>query len=136
MKSAWIKGFDVNFNKAIEGMKKIPNIGSDAWINKEGTKIVVLKWVNDDSYPTYCWLETDTSTDRSYNNAGYKLVSINTKMYLLHRLVATTWVPNPNNYNEVDHIDSNKKNNSADNLEWVTRKENMKRYYDKRRNSK
>lgn len=136
MKSAWIKGFDVNFNKAIEGMKKIPNIGSDAWINKEGTKIVVLKWVNDDYYPTYCWLETDTSTDKSYNNAGYKLVSINTKMYLLHRLVATTWVDNPNHYNEVDHIDSNKKNNSAANLEWVTRKENMKRYYDKRRNSK
>ena len=37
------------------------------------------------------------------------------------------FVPNPHNYNEVDHIDGNKKNPSADNLEWVSHQENVRR---------
>lgn len=42
----------------------------------------------------------------------------------LHRLVATAFLPNPNNLKEVNHIDFNKHNNEIDNLEWVTKKEN------------
>jgi hypothetical protein len=43
----------------------------------------------------------------------------------IHQLVAETFIPNPNNYTEIDHIDRNKRNNSKDNLRWVTRSENM-----------
>lgn len=43
----------------------------------------------------------------------------------IHRLVAYAFVPNPNNYNEVDHIDGNPTNNNATNLRWVTHIENM-----------
>ena len=36
----------------------------------------------------------------------------------VHRLVATYFVPNPNNYTDINHIDENKQNNCVDNLEW------------------
>lgn len=38
----------------------------------------------------------------------------------VHRIVAEAFVPNPNNYNVVDHIDDNPQNNRADNLQWCT----------------
>jgi hypothetical protein len=47
------------------------------------------------------------------------------KSYALHRLVAEVFVPNPENKLYVNHIDGNKRNNNADNLEWVTQTENM-----------
>ena len=44
----------------------------------------------------------------------------------VHRLVAIAFIPNPNNYSQVHHIDENKTNNSVDNLMWVTRLQNMR----------
>jgi len=46
------------------------------------------------------------------------------KRFLLHRLIAIHFIPNPNNYPEVNHKDENKLNNDLDNLEWCTRKYN------------
>lgn len=43
----------------------------------------------------------------------------------LHRMVAECHVPNPNNYNVIDHIDGDKHNNRADNLRWCTHHDNM-----------
>lgn len=59
---------------------------------------------------------------------GYLRVQVcrNHKKYikLVHRLVAETFIPNPENKCDVNHIDGNKQNNNVENLEWATRSEN------------
>lgn len=46
--------------------------------------------------------------------------------YLVHRMVAECYIPNPNNLPEVNHKDLNKENCAAYNLEWCTHSENIK----------
>lgn len=43
----------------------------------------------------------------------------------IHRLVAKAFLPNPENYNEINHKDENKENNCVQNLEWCSRKYNV-----------
>lgn len=64
------------------------------------------------------------------NARGYEYVGLWRKQdgstnFLVHRLVAKAFVPNPNGFKEVNHKDENKQNNCADNLEWCTREYNM-----------
>jgi hypothetical protein len=47
------------------------------------------------------------------------------KDFLISRLVASLWIENPENKKEINHIDGNKANNAASNLEWTSRKGNM-----------
>lgn len=48
----------------------------------------------------------------------------------IHRLVAATFIPNPNNLSCVNHIDGDKSNNSVENLEWCSYSENLHHAYD------
>ena len=65
---------------------------------------------------------------------GYLHVSLTinkqSKHFLIHRLVALMFVPNPYFYSEINHIDGNKENNYFENLEWCTRSHNVKHAFD------
>lgn len=62
------------------------------------------------------------SKSGSYNHIQLRY-GVN-KNYLVHRLVAEAFIPNPNNLPQVNHIDENKRNNRVDNLEWCSAKYN------------
>ena len=59
------------------------------------------------------------------NENGYIRVYIHRQTFVLHRLIALTFLENPENKEQVNHKDGNKLNNSVENLEFVTNKENQ-----------
>ena len=65
----------------------------------------------------------------SLDEWGYEKVSLRKdgKSYSkkVNRLIAQTFIPNPNNYPQVNHIDGIKTNNCVENLEWCTPSQNM-----------
>lgn len=58
------------------------------------------------------------------DSGGYRRVGVNGKLYKMHRLIAETFCPNPNGFPIVNHIDENRLNNCANNLEWCTYQHN------------
>lgn len=62
------------------------------------------------------------------NSGGYVSVRTSCGYILAHRLVLKVWRPVPDSERlTVDHLDHNKRNNSVDNLEWVSKEENLRR---------
>lgn len=68
------------------------------------------------------------------DTSKYKRLQLRTKegvkSFLVHRLVALTYLPNPLGLPQVNHKDGDKLNNHVDNLEWVTASDNMKHAYE------
>ena len=65
---------------------------------------------------------------KQHTQRGYLYVGLSkqckTKLYLVHRLVALAFIPNPLHLPEINHKDENKLNNNVDNLEWCDSKYN------------
>lgn len=96
----------------------IPRYGN-LRVNSSGTIILgksntplSIHWRNADGY-VMCRLSV-------YEDGKRKRIN-----RLVHRIVAQAFVPNPLGLPEVNHIDGNKENNDASNLEWCTRQQNM-----------
>lgn len=72
----------------------------------------------------------DILLSESYDKDGYRRVTLQKdkqrSYYRIARLVATAFVPNPANYNIVNHLDENKANDFASNLEWTDNYGNWK----------
>lgn len=71
----------------------------------------IMKIENPDNHQGYCTIKLSKN--------GKKRTA------RIHRLVAEVFIPNPNNYPCVNHIDGNKLNNHIENLEWCTHQQNM-----------
>ena len=73
-------------------------------------------------------LRNGTILKSQADKKGYQRVRVTVervkRTLKIHREVAKAFLPNPNNLPQVNHIDGNKNNNSVDNLEWVTNRDN------------
>lgn len=73
-------------------------------------------------------------------NSGYECIKFTVNKvrtsHLVHRLVAQAFIPNTDSKLTVNHKDTNKQNNKADNLEWNTYSENCQHAYDNNLHSK
>lgn len=95
--------------KGYEGEYEVSNLGRVKSLPRKTTSGKLLKY--------------------SDNGNGYQHLVLtkngSQRDFYVHRLVAQTFIPNPDNLPEVNHKDENKANNCVDNLEWCNKKYNM-----------
>jgi hypothetical protein len=103
--------------KGYEGLYQISNLGRVKSLPKKrinGTNFYIQK---------ECIKKLQLKTNRYLGCTLVKNHKL--KNVLVHRLVAETFIANPNKYDQVNHIDCNKLNNSVANLEWCTQEMNL-----------
>lgn len=114
-------GASNNMDKKEEELAKLGFKGVIGYENR----LLINKNGNIYSLKTHKFLKTSITPN------GYEALVLmlqtpkrHSKTLYVHRLVATTFIPNPYNKKTVNHIDGNKLNNNINNLEWATQSEN------------
>ena len=96
-----------------EGLYQISNLGRVKSLPRKNSKRIINKEI----------IKVFTKLPNGYLKVGLSKNG-KTKYYFVHRLVAETFIDNPENKPCINHKDCDKKNNCVDNLEWCTYKEN------------
>lgn len=63
------------------------------------------------------------------NSSGYMIIKLYGKFYQFHRIISEAFIPNPNNFSDINHINGNKSDNRLENLEWCNRRHNINHFY-------
>ena len=104
--------------KGYEGLYQVSNLGNVRSLNHHVMNNGIMQ------------LRKGKILKPNINSWGYLGILLykdgKSKRFQVHRLVAIAFIKNHLNKKEVNHIDGNKLNNNASNLEWCTRSENMK----------
>lgn len=107
--------------KSIDGYKglyEVSNLGRVRSLDR----IVGNRWGKEHMRKGY--VMTSTRTSKGY--LGIQLFSNGIKKsFKTHRLVASAFIPNPLNLDDVNHKDFDKSNNNVENLEWMSKEDNM-----------
>ena len=112
--------------KDYEGLYEISNFGNVKILARNYTRYNYLT-------KRYNIIKVKEKITQGTINVGYRRICLTKnkveKNKHIHKLVAEAFIPNPNNYSYVNHIDGNKQNNYIDNLEWCTLYQNNTHAY-------
>lgn len=112
--------------KDYEGLYEISNFGNVKILARNYTRYNYLT-------KRYNIIKVKEKITQGTINGGYRRICLTKnkveKNKHIHKLVAEAFIPNPNNYSYVNHIDGNKQNNYIDNLEWCTLYQNNTHAY-------
>lgn len=113
--------------------KKIPST-EGMYINRKA-EIIAIKTA-DAKQIAYIYTNTADRPITAKNNSGYLIMNVEGKTRTVHSLVAEAFLgPRPEGY-DIDHINSTKTDNRAENLRYVTHTQNMRYFYKNNNNRK
>ena len=104
--------------KGFEGYYQVSNLGRvkslERTVKSKGNGMMVIK---------------ERILRPSLNGSGYPIVGLSKgsdhTSHIVHRLVAEAFIPNPDNLSDVNHINQDKTDNRAENLNWMSHKDNL-----------
>jgi len=133
----WTKQDSLNRFPPTKGLSEITNFLGEEWIRHGSINHVFVSSMGrifrEEFIYKRLWPDGRTHLGRrrarfivggKLSPKGYARVNLDGKVYFVHRVIAEHFIPNPEQKPQINHIDGNKLNNAAANLEWVTNQEN------------